>query len=239
MSLFADLFSCGKARKPRETPTEPHGTTTANDVLTANTAHDHVRTPEKGNDTRLPQAAHNTLRLETGNGADWACEGEGVAVAEEKTKRSSGWMVEHRVLVEATPPVRCATPELHLSETTPAGSPSTGQAHGQVATPIAVLHGTAPAGQAITEPAMAAAPLSAETPELEADEVTSPALDPGAVTGYIPAAQRKAPVQLLDLPPGTSSVIVFPIRELTWHRDPQAHIRVDERGGAYQDVPPR
>jgi hypothetical protein len=237
--LFAELFSCGRARKPRETPTEPadanatigatpptvsRETPTADDKLTADTAHNHARTPGQENDTRLLESVRNTPRPASGQRDDGVGDGdgdgEGVAVVEEKTKRGSGWVVERRVLVTTT-------------------RPNTGDAAPVAESGSAVCDATPPVRCATPEPAHEKVDTSIPMPTLKVDEAALPALEPVPVTAHLPAAQRKGPVQLLDLPPGMSLPIVLPIRELTRHRGPEAHLRTDERRGADQNVPPR
>jgi hypothetical protein len=120
MSLFADLFSCGRTRKPRETPAEPHGandtigatpkavspkTTTANDLLTADNRH-HVRPSNNGESYRARENARGEVATDAKEQDNAVSEDQNatLAVIEEKAKQSGGWMVERRVLVTATPP---------------------------------------------------------------------------------------------------------------------------------------
>jgi hypothetical protein len=268
MSLFADLFSCGRARKP--TPIEPHyandtvgatpqnvsdETATANDMLTTDTPYAiHERTKSYGNS--IWDQARDEVRKDTQEQDDAVGEDDNgrVEVVEEKAKQSSGWMVERRVLVtatppctanaapvadiepetcEVTPPIRCATPEPELGKTIGAAHTRTepesiegtstvltenGHVSEEVNASMSVeksetLQEAPVVEQATSEPKppSAAEPISFETPEAEVTEIAPLAPEAEAVAD-VTISKAKAPVGLLDLPPGMSQSSLFFMR---------------------------
>jgi hypothetical protein len=197
MSLFADLFSCGRTRKSRETPAEPHGAnandtigatpkavspdyTTANDLLTADTPPD-VRAPNNGESPHAREHARGGVATDTKEHYKAVGEDQNgtLAVMEEKAKQSGGWMVERRVLVTATPP-RTADAAPVESECEPVTNTL----------------------------------ISVEEPEpvqetTFAEEVAPSALAPEDAADNVPIPKARAAVQLLDLPPGTFSALAL------------------------------
>ncbi|KNG50880.1 hypothetical protein TW65_01858 [Stemphylium lycopersici] len=165
MSLFAELFSCGRARKTREPSSGPLET---NDATPEPVAHDttapvsidksaidptgdiraqHEENPGCVSDPTQNHVPSDTEKRSRSPTADEDIE---LAIVHEKAKPSAGWMVEQRVLVttrpstakdttptpqaepefesetnEATPSVRCATPEQEPWNSTPVARSAT------------------------------------------------------------------------------------------------------------------
>ncbi|KAL1792501.1 hypothetical protein ACET3X_009008 [Alternaria dauci] len=117
MSFLGDLFSCGRARRTRETSTEPLETKNATPEpvnahgTTATTAHPTIEKPsaipashQDGIERVAGQSqAHVQPDGEKRSGALTQHDDVELAVMAEKSKPSAGWMVEQRVLVTATP----------------------------------------------------------------------------------------------------------------------------------------
>jgi hypothetical protein len=117
MSFLGDLFSCGRARRTRETSTEPLETNDATPEpsnahgTTVTTVHPTI---EKPNDVPAPsedRVERDASPVRANVRPDVESRGSGLivddevelAVVPEKSKPSAGWMVEQRVLVTATP----------------------------------------------------------------------------------------------------------------------------------------
>lgn len=163
MSFLGDLFSCGRARRTRETSTEPletndatpepvnaHGTTATTDHPTIEKPNNIPASNEDGIERVAGQVRADVQPDVEKRGSGLTKDGDiELAVIPEKSKPTTGWMVEQRVLVTATPatkqdtsvpepeqepeekheqehktraptpPVRCATPEQEPWNSTP------------------------------------------------------------------------------------------------------------------------
>lgn len=163
MSFLGDLFSCGRARRTRETSTEPletndatpepvnaHGTTATTDHPTIEKPNNILASNEDGIERVAGQVRADVQPDVEKRGSGLTKDGDiELAVISEKSKPTTGWMVEQRVLVTATPatkqdtsvpepeqepeekheqehetraptpPVRCATPEQEPWNSTP------------------------------------------------------------------------------------------------------------------------
>jgi hypothetical protein len=112
MSFLGDLFSCGRARRTRETTTEPLETDDATPEpsnvhgTTATTTHPTIEKPNgvpAPNEDRTERVA-NQVRADVEKRGSRVIKDDDIemAVIPEKSKSNAGWMVEQRVLVTAT-----------------------------------------------------------------------------------------------------------------------------------------
>jgi hypothetical protein len=166
MSFLGDLFSCGRARRTRETSTEPLETDDATPEpvnahgTTATTTHPTIEKPNgipAPQEDRIERVA-DQVRVDPQpnvekRGSGLTQDDIELAVIPEKSKPSAGWMVEQRVLVTATPATKqdISMPEpeqKHEQEhETRAPTPSV-----RCATPEQEPWNSTPVAQAATEP---------------------------------------------------------------------------------------
>jgi hypothetical protein len=218
MSFLGDLFSCGRARRTRETSTEPLETNDATPEpsnahgTTATTVHPTI---EKPNDVPAPsedRVERDASPVRANVRPDVESRGSGLivdddvelAVVPEKSKPSAGWMVEQRVLVTATPATKQDTSpaaeeqepsqeveQEHEQEHTRALTPPV-----RCATPEQEPWNSTPVARTHVEPEVcdnAATPVRCATPEREIRAAT-PEQQPEQST---PSVQEETPELVL------------------------------------------
>ncbi|KAI4666568.1 uncharacterized protein J4E79_002607 [Alternaria viburni] len=226
MSFLGDLFSCGRARRTRETSTEPLETNDATPEpsdahgTTATTLHPTIEKPNDipaPNEDRFERVA-NPVSASVRSGAESRGSRNDdveLAVISEKSKPSAGWMVEQRVLVTATSATKQDTSsvaeeqeprheleqkhdEEHVRAVTPPVRCATPEQEPWNSTPVAYTQ---------VEPevrdTVAAAPVRCATPEPETRAIT-PEQQPEPST---PSVHDATPELAIDEVASTSSEV--------------------------------
>lgn len=271
MSLFAELFSCGRARKTRESSSGPLET---NDATSEPVAHEttapvsidksttdptgdiraqHEEDPGRVSDPTQNHVPSDTEKRYRGPTTDEDIE---LDILHEKAKPSAGWMVEQRMLVttrpstakdttstpqsepefesetnDATPSVRCATPEQEPWNSTPVARSATPEPQAcdmssivRSATPEPKTSEIVVARSATPEPAVevqqpeaklevqqaepefqiqrSVLPAPEEISLPESAEIEPSMLEPEVEAHEPLAVEKAAPASFLNLPPG-------------------------------------
>jgi len=223
MSFLGDLFSCGRARRTRETSTEPLETNDATPEpsnahgTTATTLHPTIKKPNdiSGlNEDRFERVA-NPVSASVRSGVESrGSKNDDVelAVISEKSKPSAGWMVEQRVLVTATSATKQDTSSVaeeqepkqqldqkHEDQHARAVTPPV-----RCATPEQEPWNSTPVAYTQVEPeardTAAAAPVRCATPERETRAIT-PEQQPEPIT---PSVHDETPELAIDEVTSTS-----------------------------------
>ncbi|KAI4942653.1 hypothetical protein J4E91_009822 [Alternaria rosae] len=225
MSFLGDLFSCGRARRTRETSTEPLETNDATPEpsnahgTTATTVHPTIEEPNDiptPNEDRIERVA-NPVRASVRSGVE--SRGSGLsknddvelAVISEKSKPSAGWMVEQRVLVTATSATKQDTSssaeEQELEQKHEQEHPRAVTPPVRCATPEQEPWNSTPVAYTRVEPEVCdtavTAPIRSATPEPETRAIT-PEQQPEQ---SIPSVQDETPeLALAEVPSPTCEI---------------------------------